>query len=108
MEQLSEGTKMRRLKIVIGLALIPLGVLLGSFLPLGGGSAAIIGGLVGLVLCCVFLSLPTKHAVTGPTAFRTTSQHQDNGGLNQRAIEQATLMAQQTRDFNANYRDRRF
>ncbi|HEY6284815.1 MAG TPA: hypothetical protein VIX20_04070 [Ktedonobacteraceae bacterium] len=48
---------MKYLKVILGLVLIPLGVLVGSFISLGGGNGAILGGIVGAILCCMlFLS----------------------------------------------------
>jgi hypothetical protein len=48
---------MKYLKVIVGLGLIPLGVFAGSFISLGGGNGAILGGIVGAILCCMlFLS----------------------------------------------------
>jgi divalent metal cation (Fe/Co/Zn/Cd) transporter len=44
---------MKYLKVIVGLVLIPLGVFVGGFISLGGGSAAILGGIVGVILCCM-------------------------------------------------------
>ena len=44
---------MKYLKVIVGLGLIPLGVLVGSFISLGGGSAVILGGIIGVILCCI-------------------------------------------------------
>ena len=44
---------MKYLKVIVGLGLIPLGVFAGSFISLGGGSAVILGGIVGVILCCM-------------------------------------------------------
>jgi hypothetical protein len=46
---------MKYLKVIIGLRLIPLGVFVGSFISLGGGSAVILGGIVGVILCCMLV-----------------------------------------------------
>lgn len=40
-------------KVIIRLGLIPLGVFIGSHISLGGGSAAILGGILGGILCCI-------------------------------------------------------
>ena len=45
---------MKYLKVIVGLGLIPLGVFAGSFISLGRGSAVILGGIVGVILCCMF------------------------------------------------------
>jgi hypothetical protein len=44
---------MKYIKVIVGLALIPLGVLGGSYIHLGNGSAAILGGILGGVFCCI-------------------------------------------------------
>ena len=44
---------MKYLKVIVGLGLIPLGVFVGSFFSLGEGSGAILGGIVGVILCCI-------------------------------------------------------
>jgi hypothetical protein len=50
---------MKYLKVLVGLGLIPLGVFAGGFIRLGGGNAAILGGILGVILCCLlFWSAP--------------------------------------------------
>jgi hypothetical protein len=50
---------MKYLKVMVGLGLIPLGVFAGSLIRLGGGNAAILGGILGVILCCLlFWSAP--------------------------------------------------
>ena len=44
---------MKYLKVIVGLVLIPLCVFVGSFISLGGGNAVILGGIVGVILCCM-------------------------------------------------------
>ncbi len=44
---------MKYLKVIVGLGLIPLGVFVGSFISLGGGSGALLGGVLGVILCCI-------------------------------------------------------
>ena len=44
---------MKYLKVIVGLGFIPLGVFAGSFIRVGGGSATILGGILGLILCCM-------------------------------------------------------
>jgi hypothetical protein len=46
---------MKYMKVIVGLALIPLGVLIGSFISIGGGSVAIFGGILGGILCYILL-----------------------------------------------------
>ena len=44
---------MKYLKVIVGLGLIPLGVFVGSFISLGGGNGALLGGILGVILCCI-------------------------------------------------------
>jgi hypothetical protein len=44
---------MKYVKVIAGLGLIPLGAFVGSFISRGGGNGAIIGGIAGLILCCI-------------------------------------------------------
>jgi hypothetical protein len=50
---------MKYLKVMVGLGLIPLGVFAGSFISFGLGNGAILGGILGAILCCLlFWSAP--------------------------------------------------
>ena len=44
---------MKYLKVIVGVGLIPLGIYVGSFISLGSGNAAILGGIAGVILCCM-------------------------------------------------------
>ena len=46
---------MKYLKVIAGLGLIPLCGIAGSFISLGGGDGAILGGILGLILCCILI-----------------------------------------------------
>ncbi len=52
---------MKYLKVIVGLGLIPFGVFLGSFVSLGGGNGAILGGIAGLILCCILFFSSWPH-----------------------------------------------
>ena len=53
---------MKHFRLVFGLALIPIGAFLGSFVPIGkGGSGIIIGFVVGSVLSFLFLIYGPGH-----------------------------------------------
>ncbi|HLX57892.1 MAG TPA: hypothetical protein VKR83_12785 [Ktedonobacteraceae bacterium] len=79
---------MKYLKLVFGLALIPIGVLLGSFVPIGAGSGILIGFLVGIVLSYFFLTYgPGRKKSQLPGSYYLNHDQQLNGGINQRAME---------------------
>src|SRR5947209_20260172 len=44
---------MKYIKIIVGLGLIALGAFIGSHISIGGGSAALLGGIAGAILYCV-------------------------------------------------------
>lgn len=44
---------MKHMKVIAGLGLIPLGVFVGSFISIGAGNGAILGGILGVILCCM-------------------------------------------------------
>jgi hypothetical protein len=52
---------MKYLKVIVGLGLIPLGVFAGSFIRLGGGNGAILGGILGVILCCILFWSSAPH-----------------------------------------------
>jgi hypothetical protein len=52
---LSKEQAMRYAKIALGLGVLVVCVVVGAFIPIGGGSAVLIGGVVGLVLCYLVL-----------------------------------------------------
>lgn len=82
---------MRLIKLLIGLGFIVAGFIIGGLIPIGRGNAAIIGGLVGIVACCLLIDYKKKL----PTTYTLTQSHQDNDGINEQAIENATLQARE-------------
>ncbi len=80
---------MKYLKVIVGLGLIPLGVLVGSFISLGGGSAVIFGGIVGVILCCMLFwsSFGAKGSLSRGFKSNTSSEVPDA------RIEQTTQSA---------------
>jgi hypothetical protein len=52
---------MKYFRLIFGLALIPIGAFLGSFVPIGKGSGIIIGFVVGFALSCLFLIYGPGH-----------------------------------------------
>lgn len=94
---------MRYARIILGLGVFVLCVVVGAFIPIGGGSAAFIGGVIGLILCGVVLS---------QKRFWSNSSGADDGSgeVNQKALEQKTLSIQETHiidQMSAEYRNRR-
>ena len=87
---------MKQLRLVLGLALIPLGAWLGSFVPLGTGSGIILGLVLGVVLSYLLLTYgPGRKKSPFPTSYYLNHQHEVNGGLNQQAIVNATLSSRE-------------
>ena len=75
---------MKYLKIIVGLALIPLGVLVGSFFSLGGGSAVILGGILGVILCCMLFWASWPH---WPGSASLDELYMDNSDKKKEAID---------------------
>src|SRR5712691_166280 len=87
---------MKHLRLLLGLALIPLCALLGSFVPIGTGSGTIIGLVLGIALSYLFLTYgPGRKKSQLPTSYYLNHQHQGNGGVNQQVIENHTLSARE-------------
>ncbi len=87
---------MNHLRLVLGLALIPLCALLGSIVPIGTGSGTVIGLVLGIALSYLFLTYgPGRKKSHLPTSYYLDHQHEVNGGVNQQAIENTTLSARE-------------
>lgn len=83
---------MKQLRLALGLALIPLCVWLGSFIPVGTGSGIVIGLALGIILSYLFLTYgPGRKKNQLPTSYYLNHQHEFNGGYNEQAIEKITL-----------------
>ncbi|HYK84200.1 MAG TPA: hypothetical protein VEV19_02460 [Ktedonobacteraceae bacterium] len=52
---------MRIIAVILGLGLIPLGFIIGSYIRIGDGSAAVIGAIIGFVLFCLLSSLGIRN-----------------------------------------------
>ncbi len=75
---------MKYLKIIVALGLIPLGVLTGSFIHLGGGNGAILGGILGVILCCVLFWSSWPHW-SGSASL--DELYQDNSDKKKQAVD---------------------
>jgi len=83
---------MKDIRLVLGLALIPLCAWLGSIVPIGTGSGTIVGLVLGIALSYLFLTYGPGHKKSQlPTSYYLDHQHEVNGRVNQQAIENATL-----------------
>ena len=95
---------MKHLRLVFGLALIPLCTFLGSFITVGSGSAVFIGLVVGITLSYLFLTYgPGHEEIPYPKSYYLNKQHQFNGGVNQQVMEDATLHAQEAAQLTRGY-----
>jgi len=84
----------KQFRVILGLALIPVCTIVGGFIPIGGGSAAFIGLIIGIACSFVFLNYgPGSKKNTLPTSYYLGHQHQMNGGVNQQVIENGMLGA---------------
>jgi len=87
---------MKKLRLVLGLALIPLCAWLGSLIPIGTGSGIFIGLVSGIILSYLLLTYgPGRTKRQPPTSYYLNQQHQDNSGLNQQALANTTLSARE-------------
>ena len=77
---------MRYAKISLGLGLFVVCVIVGALIPIGGGSAILIGGVVGLLLC--YWALSQKR-------FWSTSSG-PGGDVDQKAIAEKTADIRET------------
>ena len=75
---------MKYLKVIVGLGFIPLGVFVGSFISLGGGSAIILGGIVGVILCCMLFWSSAPH---WPGSASLEELYMDNSDKKKQAID---------------------
>jgi hypothetical protein len=74
---------MRYAKIALGVGLFVVCVIVGAFIPIGSGSAVLIGGVVGLLLCYLILSQKRFWSTA-------SGAREDGGEINQKAIQEKT------------------
>ena len=75
---------MKYLKVIAGLGLIPLCVIAGSFISIGGGNGAVLGGILGLILCCILIWSAWLH---WPGSASLDELYQDNSEKQKQAID---------------------
>lgn len=75
---------MKYLKVIVGLGLIPLGVFAGGFINIGGGNAVILGGIVGVSLCCMLFWSSWLH---WPGSASLDELYMDNSDKKKQAID---------------------
>jgi hypothetical protein len=75
---------MKYLKVIVGLGLIPLCVFVGSFISLGGGNGAILGGILGVILCCMLFWSSWLH---WPGSASLDELYMDNSDKKKQAID---------------------
>ena len=84
---------MKYLKIIVGVGLIPLGVFAGSFISLGGGSGVILGGIVGVILCCMLFWSSWIHC---PGSANLDELYMDNSDKKKQAIDNTVRSMRET------------
>lgn len=90
---------MKYKKVAIGLGLILLGGLIGSLIPIGGGSFAFIGCLVGIVLCCLLIDSGPRSTISRWLSSSDKEQYGE-GEMNAQVIENRTLSAREQHTFD--------
>jgi hypothetical protein len=84
---------MKYLKVIGGLGLIPLGVLAGSFISLGGGSAAVLGGILGAIGCCLLFWSSTPY---WPGSASLDELYLDDSDQKKRAVDETVRRMRET------------
>jgi len=99
---------MKSLKVIVGLGLIPLGIFAGSFISLGGGNAAILGGILGVILCCMLFWSSAPH---WPGSASLDELYMDNSDKKKQAIDNTVQRMREEKisnDLRARFRNYRF
>jgi hypothetical protein len=84
---------MKYLKIILGLGLIPLGVFAGSFIRVGGGNGAILGAILGGILCCLLFWSAWPH---WPSSANLDELYMDNSDKKKQEIDTAVTRMRET------------
>jgi len=102
---------MKYIKLIVALGLIPLGIFVGSYIPIAGGSAAILGGILGIFLCCILIGSGRRRKSGFWLGAETLDeQHQVYNNVNNQAISQmlSSVREAHTEDQIRHQIDRRF
>lgn len=78
--------------ILIAVGFVALGAFVGSLVPLGSGSAVLIGGALGIAAGCFYVDAARKH---NWHPLLHSSKDQQSSDINQKALKQGMLSAQQ-------------
>lgn len=84
---------MKYLKVIVGLGLIPLGGFAGSLIHLGGGSAVILGCIVGVFLCCMLFWSSAPH---WPGSASLDELYMDDSDKKKQAIDETVRSMRET------------
>jgi hypothetical protein len=84
---------MKYLKVIVALGLIPLGVFAGSFIRFGGGNAAILGGILGVILCCILFWSSAPH---WPGSASLDELYMDDSDKKKQAIDETVRSMRET------------
>ncbi|HXX76966.1 MAG TPA: hypothetical protein VEI53_00620 [Ktedonobacteraceae bacterium] len=87
---------MKYLKVIVGLGFIPIGVFVGSFISLGGGNGSILGGIAGIILCCILFFSSWPH---WPRSASLDELYMDNSDKQKQATDE---MVQRMREVQIN------
>lgn len=83
---------MRYLCILIAVGFVALGAFVGSLVPLGPGSAVLIGGALGIAAGCFYVDAARKH--NWHPLLRSSANDLQSSDINQKALKQGMLSAQ--------------
>src|SRR5690348_15560230 len=84
---------MNYLCILIAVGFVALGAVAGSFIPIGSGSAVLIGGALGVAAGCFYVDAARKH--NWHPLLRSSANDQQSSHINQKALKSGMLSAQQ-------------
>ncbi len=84
---------MNYLCILIAVGFVALGAFVGRLVPLGSGSAVLIGGAIGIGAGCFYIDAARKH--NWHPLLRSSVNDQQSSDINLKALKSGMLSAQQ-------------